>query len=123
MPTFIVRTRSGHPAVPRQDDHHRMTLLSTAETVMRPASAALEAWFPTHGATLGRNALIDEQLEVTAAIAATVARMGVELDPDALDDLTDETTALFARAEEIRLALALAARAADDTWLVSLAID
>jgi hypothetical protein len=44
--------------------------------------------------------------------------MGTELDLDALDDLTDDTTALFARAEEIRLALAVAARAADETWLL-----
>ena len=100
-----------------------MTLLSRTETVMRPASAALEAWFPTPGSALGRNALIAEQAEVTAAIAATVARMGVELDADELDDLTDEVASLFARAEEIRMALALAARAADDTWLLTLDFD
>jgi len=100
-----------------------MTLLSTAETVMRPASAALESWFPAPGAAIGRNGLLDEQAEVSAAITATVTRMGVELDPDALDDLTAETAALLARAEEIRLALALAARAANETWLVSVDLD
>lgn len=100
-----------------------MTLLRPTETVMRPASAALESWFPAVGAGFGRKALVAEQVEVRLAIATMVARMGAELDTDALDDLTDETAALFARAEEIRLALALAARAADDTWLIDLELD
>jgi hypothetical protein len=100
-----------------------MTSLSPTETVMRPASAALAAWFPASDAPLGRHALLDEQAAVSAAISATVARMGLELDVDTLDDLTEETAALLARAEEIRMALALAARAADETWLLSLDLD
>jgi hypothetical protein len=103
-----------------------MTILNPTETVMRPASAALEAWFPAPGAAMpgaSRAALVDEQLAIATAITAIVARMGTEPDVDVLDDLTEETTALFARAEEIRLALALAARAADQTWLLSLDLD
>lgn len=103
-----------------------MTLLSTAETVMRPASAALEAWFPGPGTTISgqhRDALLAEQADIAASISATVARMGTELDPDALDDLTEEATTLLARAEEIRFALALASRAADETWLLSIDLD
>lgn len=100
-----------------------MSLLSPTETVMRPASAALESWFPSPGVAFGLTALVAEQAEVSAAISATIARMGVELDADALDDLTDETAALFARAEEIRMALALAARAADETWLLTFELD
>lgn len=112
--------------VSQVDDPRTMTMLSTTETVMRPAADALESWFPKPGAGLssdGRHALVVEQARITAAIGRTVARMGVELDADALDDLTEETTALFARAEEIRLALALAARAADETWLLTLDLD
>ena len=60
---------------------------------------------------------------MAASISATVARMGVELDMDVLDELTEETTTLFARAEELRLALALASRAANDTWLAALDLD
>lgn len=100
-----------------------MTLLSPTETVMRSASAALEAWFPAPRAGAfgaGRDALVAEQTAIAGAIAATVARMGVEEDGDVLDALTEEATALLARAEEIRLALALAARAADETWLIDL---
>ena len=92
-----------------------MTMQSTIETVMQPASAALEAWWPAQGAVSwdpSRDALTAEQLEVSGAIASTVARMGSELDADRLDGLTDEVTGLLARAEEIRLALALAARVA-----------
>lgn len=100
-----------------------MTLLSSTETVMRPASVALESWFPAPGVASGLTALVAEQAEVSAAISVMVARMGVELDSDALDDLTDETATLFARAEEIRMALALAARAADETWLLTLDLD
>lgn len=103
-----------------------MTTLRTAETVMRPASAALEAWFPAPGAPMAgalRRTLVAEQAEVAAAIAATVASMGAEPDADVLDDLTDEVATLLARAEEIRLALALAARAADETWLLTLDLD
>jgi hypothetical protein len=100
-----------------------MTSRSTAETVMRPASAALESWFPAPGAGASgshRESLVAEQLEIAGATSAVVARMGVELDADLLDDLTDEVAVLLARAEEIRLALALASRAADETWLMRL---
>ncbi|GAA2754092.1 hypothetical protein [Amnibacterium kyonggiense] len=102
-----------------------MPVLSIAETVTRPASAALDTWFPSSITRAGAraDALVAEQGRIAEAIAVTVARMGVELDPDRLDALTEETTALFARAEELRLALALAARAADDTWLVALDLD
>jgi len=103
-----------------------MTTLSAVETEMRSAADALRAWFPEPGAALAgtsQDALADEQGAVTGALAAVVARMGSELDPDALDLLTDEAAALLARAEEIRLALALAARAADETWLLSLDLD
>ena len=92
-----------------------MPAQSTIETVMQPASAALEAWWPAPGAVAwdaSRDALTAEQLEISGAIAVTVARMGTELDADLLDDLTDEVADLLARAEEIRLALALAARVA-----------
>jgi hypothetical protein len=103
-----------------------MTALRTAETVMRPASAALEAWFPAPGAgTFGgrRQALTAEQTGIAASIASTVSRMGAEADLDLLDALTDEVASLLARAEEIRLALALAARASDETWLLNLELD
>jgi hypothetical protein len=102
-----------------------MAVLSIAETVTRPAAETLEAWFPAPVAASStqRDALIAEQHAVAAAIAATVARMGTEPDLDLLDELTEETTVLFARAEEIRLALALAARAANDTWLASVDFD
>ena len=103
-----------------------MPVLSIAETVTRPASVALDAWFPTQStgaAGARREALVLEQLQIAGAIAETVARMGTELDPDRLDELTDETTTLFARAEELRLALALASRAANDTWLATLDFD
>lgn len=123
MPTFTVRTRCGNRAASSSGDDPFMTLLSHTETVMRPASAALESWFPAPGVSFGLTALITEQAEVSAAIAATVARMGVELDADALDELTEETATLFARAEEIRMALALAARAADETWLLTFDVD
>ena len=92
-----------------------MTIVSSIETVMQPASAALEAWFPATGAVSwdpARDALVAEQLRISGAIAGTVARMGTELDGDLLDDLTDEVAGLLARAEELRLALALADRAA-----------
>jgi hypothetical protein len=100
-----------------------MPVLSIAETVTRPAAAALDAWFPAPpigAAGSRRQALVSEQQQIAAAIAETVARMGDELDGDRLDELTDETTALLARAEELRLALALVSRAADDTWLLRL---
>ncbi|MGT2426734.1 hypothetical protein [Amnibacterium kyonggiense] len=102
-----------------------MPVLSIAETLTRPASAALDTWFPSRAARSDdrSSALTAERDRIAEAIAATVAQMSVELDPDRLDALTDETTALFARAEELRLALALAARAADDTWLVALDLD
>ncbi len=92
-----------------------MPVQSVIETVMQPASAALEAWWPSPDAVhwdASRDALTAEQLLVGGAIASTVARMGAELDADLLDDLTDEVAGLLARAEEIRLALALAARVA-----------
>jgi hypothetical protein len=131
VPPFTLRPWRGYSTDFRARDDSGMTLLSTAETVMRPASAALEAWFPASVAEpsgAARAALVAEQAEVTAAIAGIVARMGAELDADALDDLTDETTALFARAEEIRLALAPAGLAADghpadEPWLLSLDLD
>jgi hypothetical protein len=100
-----------------------MPVLSIAETVTRPAAVALHSWFPTSAVELTgsrHDALVAEQLEVADAIATTVTRMGAELDADRLDELTEATTALFARAEEIRLALALATRAANDTWLADL---
>lgn len=100
-----------------------MPVLSIAETITRPASAALHSWFPTSAVepTGSRHdALILEQREIADAIATTVTRMGIESDADRLDELTEQTTALFARAEEIRLALALATRAANDTWLANL---
>ena len=104
-----------------------MPVLSIAETVTRPASVALDAWFPTSSlGTAGadrRSALVTEQLQVGAAIAETVARMGVERDADRLDELTEQATTLLARAEEVRLALALVSRAADDTWLAALEFD
>jgi hypothetical protein len=104
-----------------------MPVLSIAETVTRPASVALDAWFPTSGlgpaGAARRAALVTEQLHVGAAIAEMVARMVVDLDADRLDELTEETTTLFARAEELRLAVALASRAADDTWLAVLDLD
>jgi hypothetical protein len=104
-----------------------MPVLSIAETVTRPASVALDAWFPTSGTVAvghaRRAALVTEQLQVGAAIAETVARMGVELDADRLDALTDETATLLARAEELRLALALAIRAGNDSWLATLELD
>ena len=103
-----------------------MAVLSIAETVTRPAVVALRSWFPTPAveATGSRHdALVAEQLEIAAAIATTVTQMGVEPDDDRLDALTEATTALFARAEEIRLALALATRAANDSWLASLDLD
>lgn len=103
-----------------------MPVLSIAETVTRPAAEALEAWFPAPSigrAAERRDALVAEQRQVAAAIASTVAQMGIEIDVDVLDELTDETTTLFARAEELRLALALASRAANDTWLAALDLD
>ncbi|GAA4745352.1 hypothetical protein GCM10025783_16330 [Amnibacterium soli] len=90
-----------------------MTFQSTTETVMQPASAALDSWWPAPGEApwdASRDALVAEQHGISRAIAGTVARMGHELDADLLDDLTDEVAGLLARAEEIRLALALAAR-------------
>lgn len=102
-----------HTAAVRGRDHGGMPAQSTIETVMQPASEALETWWPAPGALTwdaSRDALTAEQLEVSVAIADTVARMGVELDADLLDDLTDEVAGLLARAEQIRLALALAAR-------------
>jgi hypothetical protein len=104
-----------------------MTILSPTETVMRPASDALTTWFaadrvPPAGPR--RAALVAEQTEIAGAITALVARMDDEdLDPDLLDDLTEETAALLGRAEEIRLALALADRAAADTCMISLDLD
>jgi hypothetical protein len=103
-----------------------MPVLSIAETVTRPAAAALHSWFPTSAVEptgTRHDGLVAEQLATAAAIATTVTRMGAELDADRLDELTEETTALFARAEEIRLALALATRAANDSWLASLDLD
>jgi hypothetical protein len=103
-----------------------MPVLSIAETVTRPASAALHSWFPTSLVEVTgsrHDALVAEQRTIATTISATVTRMGTELDPDVLDELTETTTALFARAEEIRLALALATRAANDTWLASLDLD
>lgn len=103
-----------------------MAVLSIAETVTRSASAALDVWFPapsTGRAGTRRDALIAEQQRIAQAISATVGRMGVELDAERLDELTELTTELFARAEELRLALALAARAENDTWLATLDLD
>ena len=103
-----------------------MPVLSVAETITRPASVALATWFPAPSvgrAAERRDALVSEQQQVAAAISATVARMGAELDNEVLDELTDETTTLFARAEELRLAMALASRAATDTWLAALDLD
>ncbi|WP_158590085.1 hypothetical protein [Amnibacterium setariae] len=103
-----------------------MTMLSTAETEMRSAADALRAWFPAPGAASAAGtgeALFEEQAAVTAALAVAVTRMGAETDSEALDAVTDEAAALLARAEEIRLALVLAARAADETWLLSLDLD
>ncbi len=103
-----------------------MPVLSIAETVTRPAAVALHSWFPTSAVEVTgsrHDALVAEQREIAAAIAITVTRMGVEPDIDRLDELTESTTALFARAEEIRLALALATRAANDSWLASLDLD
>lgn len=104
-----------------------MTILSPTETVMRPASDALTSWFAADRAPAAgphRVALEGEQTEIAAAITALVARMDDErVDPDLLDDLTEETATLLGRAEEIRLALALADRAAADTWLLTLDLD
>ena len=103
-----------------------MPVLSIAETVTRPAAVALHSWFPTSAVEVTgsrHDALVAERIEIGEAIAATITRMGVEQDADRLDELTEVTTALFAHAEEIRLALALATRAANDTWLASLDLD
>lgn len=103
----------------------RMAVVSIAETVTRPASATLRSWFPVpSGSGDARGgALLAEEVDVAARIAETVSRMATEEDPARLDVLTDEATVLFARAQELRLALALAARAEDDTWLVRLDLD
>ena len=104
-----------------------MTMLSTAETVMRPASAALDSWFledraPTSGPH--RDLLAAERSEIDAAIHRVVARMDDDdIDAEDLDDLTEEVAGLLGRAEELRLALALADRAAGDTWLVAVDFD
>ena len=104
-----------------------MTILSPTETVMRPASDALTTWFAFDRPAAGgahRDALELEQAEIAAAITTLVARMDdAAIDPEGLDDLTEETAALLGRAEEIRLALALADRAAADTWVVRLDLD
>jgi hypothetical protein len=104
-----------------------MTMLSTTETVMRSASDALTTWFAldrTPPSGTKRGVLEAEQTTIATAITALVARMDDDdVDAELLDDLTEQTAALLGRAEEIRLALALADRAAADTWVVSLDLD
>ncbi|WP_375387915.1 hypothetical protein [uncultured Amnibacterium sp.] len=104
-----------------------MTMLRTAETVMRPASAALDTWFAEDRAPASgphREALAAERLTIGAAINRLVARMDDDdIDADLLDDLTEDVAGLLGRAEELRLALALADRAAGDTWLVAVDLD
>ena len=102
-------------------------MLSTAETVMRPASTALDTWFSEdRGPSAGprRDAIGAERVEIGAAINRLVARMDDDdIDADLLDDLTEEVADLLGRAEELRLAQALADRAGADTWLVSIDLD
>lgn len=102
-------------------------MLSTAETVMRPASTALDTWFTADGGPSAgprRDAIGAERIEIGAAIHRLVARMDDEdIDADLLDDLTEEVADLLGRAEELRLAQALADRAGADSWLVSIDLD
>jgi hypothetical protein len=91
---------------------------------MRPASAALDTWFAADRAPASgphRDALAAERTEIAASINRLVAGMDdQDIDADGLDDLTEDVAGLLGRAEELRLALALADRAAGDTWLVSI---
>jgi hypothetical protein len=104
-----------------------MTMLRLAETEMRPAAVALDAWFPSRPAPAvseQRAALEAERVEIAASINRLVALMDDDdLDPEALEALTEEVASLFGRAEELRLARALTDRAALDTWLVEVDFD
>jgi hypothetical protein len=104
-----------------------MTMLSTAETVMRPAATALDTWFVADPALVGgphRDALVQERAAIGAEIGRVVARMDDDdIDADLLDDLTEQVAGLLGRAEELRLALALADRAGSDTWLLAVDLD
>jgi hypothetical protein len=103
-----------------------MTMLRLAETEMRPAAVALDAWFPSRPAPAvseQRAALEAERVEIAASINRLVALMDDDLEPEALEALTEEVASLFGRAEELRLARALTDRAALDTWLVEVDFD
>lgn len=100
-----------------------MSMTRTAETTTRPAAEALRSW-RTASARGGSNVLAMEQAVVMASVTERVARMDDStLTPRALDVLTEEIAALLARAEELRLAEVLAARAEAETWAISLDLD
>lgn len=99
-------------------------MLSTADTVMRPASALLGEWLSEESDSVSgvrSDVLASERAALTAQIARSVSQMDDEtIDGDALDALTDHIAGLLARMEELRLAQMLTSRAATDTWLASI---
>lgn len=97
-------------------------MLSTAETVMRPAAAALDEWLPATGPIAIVDSLALEQRELARSITRLVGLMDDEgITGDQLDELTDEIAVLLMRAEEMRVAASLTDAAAEGTW--TLAVD